>query len=157
MFNKTTRLAIAAMTVLAEVYGAENPTLTAIQIARARGIPRPFVAKLMTTLSLRGLVTGTRGPGGGYKLARAPEAISLLAIASSFERMEESACPLERGHMCSDGTPCALHTPLHVLQESYRMLLTETNLAAFAPAPLVLQKIRDSRPKRPLKLAVPGR
>ena len=126
MFSKSTRLAISAMTSFSESYGTATPTLTSTQIAKARGIPSPFVTKLMATLSMRGLVTGTRGPGGGYSLARGPQAISLLDIASSFQRLHEPECPLGRAHVCGRGERCALHNPLYRLQEDYRRFLCET-------------------------------
>jgi Rrf2 family iron-sulfur cluster assembly transcriptional regulator len=149
MFSKTTRLAISAMTALSETHGTANPTLTASQIAEARDIPSPFVAKLMTTLSMRGLVNGTRGPGGGYSLARAPRDISLLDIASSFQRLHEPECPLGRAHVCDSGARCALHDPLHQLQETYNRFLAETTLAGFGPeAKLAINPTTTRHPRR---------
>jgi Rrf2 family protein len=154
MLTKATQLSIAAMSALAEVHGTSVPTLTATQIAKRRGIPSPFVAKIMTTLSLRGLVTGTRGPRGGYRLARPPESISLLEIASSFQRLHEAECPLGRSHVCSNTTACALHHPLQNLHDTFRRFLADTTLAGFAP---VAETRRDARPLSPPKARNPRR
>jgi Rrf2 family iron-sulfur cluster assembly transcriptional regulator len=122
------------MSALAEVYGTAAPTLTATQIAKRRGIPSPFVAKLMTTLALRGLVAGTRGPGGGYCLTRPPASISLLDIALSFQRLKEAECPLGRSQVCANTAACALHQPLQEFHDHVRRFLADTTLAGFAPA-----------------------
>jgi Rrf2 family iron-sulfur cluster assembly transcriptional regulator len=132
MLSKATRLSISAMSALAEVHGTDSPTLTSTEIAKRRGIPSPFVAKVMTMLSLRGLVSGTRGPGGGYSLARPPGEITLFDIASVFQRIEEPECPLGRAHVCSDRNACGLHVPLRQMQASIRSFLTGATLAGFA-------------------------
>jgi Rrf2 family iron-sulfur cluster assembly transcriptional regulator len=152
MLSKATRLSISAMSALAEVYGKDSPTLTSTEIAKRRGIPSPFVAKVMTMLSLRGLVSGTRGPGGGYSLARPPDEITLFDIASVFQRIEEPECPLGRAHVCSDKTACALHVPLQQMQASIRAFLTGATLAGFAagksPVPATAMVQRKSRTRR---------
>ena len=82
MLNRATRIGIAAMSALAESHGTDVPALTASQIARRRSIPQPFLAKVLTSLSRHELIRGTRGPGGGYVLARLAAEISLLSIQS---------------------------------------------------------------------------
>ena len=48
--------------------------VTAAAIAAETRLPRATVAKLLKTLAHAGLVTATRGPSGGYRLARAAAA-----------------------------------------------------------------------------------
>ena len=43
------------------------------EIADRQNIPSPFLAKIISQLSLAGLVTTYRGAGGGVSLARPPE------------------------------------------------------------------------------------
>ena len=100
MFHqKTTQNAIAAMSRLAELYGdGVSPTLASSRdIAESRSLPAPLVAKILTELSRGGLVTGSPGPGGGYKLAKSPREITLYHVVQLFERDAKSACPYGPG------------------------------------------------------------
>ncbi len=78
-------------------------------IAAATGIPRPYLVKLLRVLAERGFVKARRGYGGGFRLARRPEEISLSEIlaaagdAPSFER-----CLLGLGR-CSASLGCPVH------------------------------------------------
>ena len=65
MYGKQTECAIAAISRLAEVYDGGLTNLSADNIADSRGLPRPFVRKVLSILAQAGLVIGSRGPGGG--------------------------------------------------------------------------------------------
>ena len=45
--------------------------LSATELSEETGVPLPTAQKLMQRLAAHGLLTGTRGSGGGYLLARA--------------------------------------------------------------------------------------
>ncbi len=134
MYGRQTECAIAAMSRLAEVYDGGKTRLSAADIADARGLPRPFVAKILSTLSQAGLVTGARGPGGGAVLARHPRDIKLYDAFKLFEREDSTtACPLGRG-TCGVGKPCPLHHKLVELQQALDRLLHETTFEEFRVA-----------------------
>jgi Rrf2 family protein len=71
------------------------------EIADRQNIPAPFLAKIISQLSLSGLVTTFRGAGGGVSLARPPAEISLLQVIEALDGpvrlnrcvIEPSACP----------------------------------------------------------------
>ena len=76
---------------MAEVYCDDPPVrLSSLQIAEHRKLMKPVVAKVLTVLSQAGLVTGSPGPNGGYRLAKPPEQISLYDISIHFDQLEES-------------------------------------------------------------------
>ena len=68
MLNRSSECAIAAMSLLAEIWGEDRERLTATQVAERRRLTKPFVAKVLTILSQVGLVKGAPGPHGGYCL-----------------------------------------------------------------------------------------
>lgn len=128
--QKTTQNAISAMSRLAELYG-DPPTLASSRdIAESRNLPAPLVAKILTELSRGGLVTGSPGPGGGYRLAKAPREITLRDVVQLFERDTSSACPYGPG-WCSTHEPCPLHHSLQAMQQIYQDYLSNTNFAVF--------------------------
>jgi Rrf2 family protein len=132
MLTKSTEAAIAAMSRLAQSHCGSEPPLTASQIAQDRNLQRPFVAKLLTTLSQQGLIKGTPGPHGGYRLAREPSKISLLDIARCFERAEYPLqCPFGPQYCGGDGPHCPMHDDLSRLREERDRFLSETTLAVF--------------------------
>ncbi len=131
MYGKQTETAIAAVSRLAEVYDGGKTRLTADDIAEARGLQRPFVAKILTTLSQAGLVVGSRGPGGGYALARPPKQIRLREVYQLFQRADDSiACPFGGG-VCGAGHPCAIHDSLVEIQDRFDAFLESTNFEIF--------------------------
>ena len=82
---KTTQNAIAAMSRLAELYGVAGAVASSREVAQSRNLPVPLVGKILTDLSRAGVVTGSPGPGGGYRLAKPPAEISLKDVAELFE------------------------------------------------------------------------
>ena len=55
------------------------------EIGRQMDVPEDFLAKILKTLVDQGIVRSTRGPHGGYKLARAAEDITVLEIIEAAE------------------------------------------------------------------------
>jgi Rrf2 family protein len=54
-------------------------------IAKCAGIPKPYLARILSKLTHRGLVLAKRGYAGGISLARPAEQISLLQIVEAVE------------------------------------------------------------------------
>lgn len=72
------------------------------QIAREQSIPPSFLAKIVSQLSVAGILQATRGARGGVTLARSAEDISLLEIVEAIDgpvalnecSINPAACPL---------------------------------------------------------------
>jgi Rrf2 family protein len=64
--------------------GETRPT-SVRDIAERTGLPQPYLEQILLALKGAGLVRSKRGVGGGYVLARAPEAITLGQIVSAVE------------------------------------------------------------------------
>src|ERR1700751_244813 len=58
---------------------------TAAAVAAETRLPRATVARLLKALARAGLVTATRGPSGGYRLARAAKAISVAEVIAAID------------------------------------------------------------------------
>jgi Rrf2 family iron-sulfur cluster assembly transcriptional regulator len=134
MYGKATETAIAAMSRLAEVWDGGKTRVSADDIARVRNLQRPFVAKVLTTLSQHGLVLGSRGPGGGFTLAIEPKKIKLYDVFRLFEREDRSnACPFGGG-TCGVGDPCPLHHKLVKVNEAIQEVLHHSTFEEFRVA-----------------------
>ncbi len=75
--------AVRAVLYLAQL-GEEQRAATS-QIAQEQQIPPSFLAKIVSQLSVAGLLQTSRGARGGVSLARAPEQISLLEVVEAID------------------------------------------------------------------------
>src|SRR5512139_427392 len=75
--------AVRAVLYLAQL-GAEQRAATS-QIAQEQSIPPSFLAKIVSQLSVAGLLQTSRGARGGVSLARSPEQISLLEVVEAID------------------------------------------------------------------------
>ena len=77
------RYAVTAMLDLA-LHSRQGP-VTLGDVARRQGISLSYLEQLFTRLRKEGLVTSTRGPGGGYSLSRPPEEIPVAAVMRAVD------------------------------------------------------------------------
>ena len=75
--------AMRAVLYLAKL-GADRKAATS-QIAQEEHIPPSFLAKIVSQLSVAGLLHTSRGARGGVSLARSPENISLLEVIEAID------------------------------------------------------------------------
>lgn len=104
--SQTTGYAILA---LACMEGPAGAPILVRDVAKAAGIPKPYLSKLIHALAQRGLVATKRGYKGGVVLAREPEQITLLEITEAVEGeqwMDRCILGLEE---CSDERACPMH------------------------------------------------
>lgn len=78
------------------------------QIADAIDVPRNYLAKTLHRLTQEGVLRSSRGPTGGFRLAVAPDALTLARIVSPFAEMTGRRC-LMGNRPCGDATACAIH------------------------------------------------
>ena len=76
------RYAVVAMAELAR--SGERPVPIG-QIAERREMPVQFLEQLFSTLRRDGLLVSQRGVGGGYRLARPPEKITVLEVVQALD------------------------------------------------------------------------
>lgn len=64
---------------------ADGGPLRLDEIAAATEAPRSVLEQVMPTLRTAGIVRSVRGPGGGYRLNRSPEDITLERVVRLFQ------------------------------------------------------------------------
>jgi len=79
------------------------------EIAAAADVPQTFLAKIFQSFAKLGLVTSSRGTGGGFVLARPASAITLREVVEAVEGpIVPNRCLL--GSPCDRaGHPCLVH------------------------------------------------
>jgi Rrf2 family protein len=73
-----------ALVELANNYKVRRATQVK-EIANDQDIPAEYLGQIMVLLNRARLVNGSRGPGGGYVLARPPETISIKEVIEVLE------------------------------------------------------------------------
>ena len=80
------RKADYALRAVAYVAQLKKNELASIgKIAKARNIPREFLAKILKELTRAGILVSFQGVTGGYRLARSPREISYLDVIEAME------------------------------------------------------------------------
>jgi Rrf2 family iron-sulfur cluster assembly transcriptional regulator len=77
------QIAISGMIFLA--LNGKGRAMTASEIASDQGISVSYVEQLFANLRESGLIEGVRGPGGGYRLTRSADAITVADIVTSVD------------------------------------------------------------------------
>jgi len=100
------RYAVTAMLDLAIHY--DRGAVTLADIAGRQGISLSYLEQLFARLRRQGLVTSTRGPGGGYRLANEPNAIQVAEIINAInEQVDATRCGGDRN--CAKDERCLTH------------------------------------------------
>jgi Rrf2 family protein len=98
--------AMRAVAYLANL-GTDRRAATS-QIAEEQQIPPSFLAKIVSQLSVAGLLQTSRGARGGVSLARSPEEISFLEVVEAIDGpILLNECVVD-GSACTFGDTCAL-------------------------------------------------
>ncbi len=85
-----------------------NQRAATSQIAEEQQIPPSFLAKIVSQLSVAGLLQTSRGARGGVSLARSPEQISFLEVVEAIDGpILLNECVIDHS-ACSFGESCAL-------------------------------------------------
>lgn len=102
------RYAVMAMVELAARGSAGRVALS--ELAEAQEIPKPYLEQLFAKLRKAGLVAATRGPGGGYGLARDASAINVAEIVAAVEEsLKMTRCGEEAAGCMTSHSRCATH------------------------------------------------
>lgn len=113
----------------------EGERLATKTLAEFHGVPKEYLSKALQALAQAGLIEGTLGPTGGYRLARSPKDISFLDIVEAIEGKARSfECTEIRGNnpCLKKSEPrskvCAIAKVMYKADEAWRKELRSTTL-----------------------------
>ena len=101
--------AVRAMLYLAEELPDPKSRPTTSKIAEDQKIPVSFLAKIISQLSIAGLIRTSRGASGGVYLARQAEEISLLDVVEAIDGPIKLNDCTNDPSICSFGDSCPIH------------------------------------------------
>lgn len=120
-----------AMVELASRQSAESGPgqVSLAEIAGAQHLSLAYLEQLFGPLRRAGLVGSARGPGGGYRLAREPAAITISDIVLAVDEPIQATRCEEGGPGCLDGQRCLTHDLWAELGDQIRLFLEGVTLA----------------------------
>ncbi len=139
MLSKTAIQAVQALVVLSGLPDGEYAG--ASSIAKRTRAPQNYLGKLLRQLSGEGFVESQKGMGGGFRLARKPEEISMFEVVEAVENVSRwSGCILGQS-ICSDDNSCRLHNDWKNVRDHYLRFLRDTKISDIAARPGALSVI----------------
>ncbi len=127
---KLNRLTDYAVVVMSQMAGRLDEVRTAPQIAHETGVPLPTVAKLLNALANSQLVVSRRGAGGGYKLARLAEEITVAEIIQAMEGpIALTACVEGSAEECDMESLCPMRGNWNKVNRAIHGALSQVTLA----------------------------
>ena len=116
-------LAIAAVIDVA-INSATSP-VTSKALATRLKLPPRHLESVLRALAHDGILKGTRGPGGGYEVAREQAKITAEGILNSVGRIEEADEPLPE----SEFVGAVVQPTLAIAEQYFSAALREINVA----------------------------
>ena len=119
----------------------EGKYLPAKALAELHGVPREYLGKALQSLSQAGLVEGTLGPRGGYRLAKTSGAISFLDVVEAVEGKEPTfvCTEIRKNNPCrrscldaskaAERKPCGVARVMWAADRAWRQSLKDVSLA----------------------------
>ncbi len=125
--------AVRAVLHLARVGNAERSATSTV--AKEQKIPPSFLAKIISQLSIAGLLHTSRGARGGVTLARDPQEITLLDVIEAIDGpIQLNECVGDNG-VCSFEEDCPIKPVWCEAQEELVTRLRNTNFAQMIAQP----------------------
>lgn len=132
MLSKQSKYGLRALIFLArQSHG--RPVLIS-EIAQREKIPRKFLERILLDLKKRGVLQSRMGKGGGYKLARQPEQITVSEIVRITDGpLAPVPCVSQTAYAkctdCNDEALCSIRVVMKEVRDEIARILDHTSLA----------------------------
>lgn len=134
----TTKGRYAVTAVLDLAFHHDNGPVSLAAISERQGISLSYLEQLFAKLRRNGVVTSTRGPGGGYSLQRDADEISVSDIILAVdENVKMGRC--EGSEHCQGDYQCLTHDLWQELSDEIKGFLDGITLAEI----MTNQKVKE--------------
>lgn len=127
ILSQTAEYALRAVVLLAD-RDSDAPAKVG-ELADALEIPQNYLSKTLNALARTGVLASMRGKGGGFRLARTADRITLLEVIDPFDHFSTGrSCLMGKGE-CSDTDSCAAHATWKEVAMKVTTFFAKTTLA----------------------------
>ncbi len=127
MLSKSTLYVLKAFSILGQIPG--DQFLGANAISEKSGIPPNYLGKMLQNLAKKGFLVSQKGLGGGFRLSRTPENISLLALIEATGQESFLQGCFWGNPQCDSKEPCPMHVKWEAIVELTRNTFETTSIA----------------------------
>ena len=125
MFSKSFGYALRGILYITSMQ-EEKRSIQVDETAAALGVPRHFMGKIMKNLVKHGILSSSKGPGGGFftnDKTMHTTVIEVIHITESQDYFDNCALRLTK---CNEQVPCPLHHQLVSSRDQMKHLLENT-------------------------------
>ncbi len=119
LINRDVDYAARALVFMAR---ANKPTVSVAEMSGKVGVAGPFLRKIMQKLAKAGVVHAVKGKGGGFAMARRPEAVTLRRLIDVLQGPLKLNDCVFRQRICQNHSGCVLR---HKIAGMEQRLLAE--------------------------------
>jgi Rrf2 family protein len=119
----------AARAVLHIARAGNNQQISTRHVATEQNIPSAFLPKIISQLSIAGILRTSRGARGGIRLAREPKNITLLEVIEAIDGPIALNVCVQEKEACLFENNCPLQTVWCDVQNELITKLRNTNFA----------------------------
>ena len=135
MITSRAKYALKALAQLASCEPGEHCLIDAI--ARTEQMPRDFLAQILHDLKMRGLVRSRKGRGGGYRLARPADRITVSEVLRATDGpLAPVSCVSQTAYApcrdCADERTCPIRMVMGRVRDAMAAILDRTTVADLA-------------------------
>jgi Rrf2 family protein len=132
MLSNTSKYAIRAAIYLA-LHARRDTKIGIKKISSELAIPSPFLAKILQVLAKQKLLASTKGPNGGFSLARDPDKISLYEIVTIIDGEDIfNTCLISMRTCHEENIPCPVHERYEPIRKEVIRLFKEQTIGELA-------------------------
>jgi len=125
----TTKGRYAVTAVLDLAFHQQGGPVSLADISKRQGISLSYLEQLFSRLRRNDVVSSTRGPGGGYSLARAEEEITMAQIIIAVDESYDATSCGGEGTCSGDNFQCLTHDLWQELSQEIHGFLNGISLA----------------------------
>jgi len=127
MLSATAEHALRAVLFIAQF--PDQTRFASDTIAAALGAPRNYLSKTLQALARAGVLKSSRGPGGGFSLAIAPEVLTIARVIAPFTDRPKASLCLLRNRPCDGDSPCGAHAKWIAITSHFELAIDHTSIA----------------------------
>jgi len=152
----TTKGRYAVTAVLDLAFHEGNGPVSLAEISERQGISLSYLEQLFSRLRKNNVVASTRGPGGGYSLARPDDEISMAEIIRAVDESYDATSCGGEGTCSGDQYQCLTHDLWQELSEEIHGFLNGIMLSEMKSRREVLEVVKrqDDQQEQTLKHVV---
>ena len=132
LLPQTAEYALRAVIHIARHQGAGCVRVN--EMAPALGLPQNYLSKTLHQLARAGVLASTRGPAGGFRLARPAEVLTMQRVVAVFAETGEKRCLLA-DRPCGQDPRCPVHARWAPIAAQLYGFFGSTSIADLAASP----------------------